>query len=65
MSNKIYRIAPYSALLIFLASCAQDNVEKVVTAANGGAAATGLSGGNILLGIIVFLGFLMLLFGGG
>ncbi|MCK5720508.1 MAG: hypothetical protein KAH84_11265 [Thiomargarita sp.] len=48
-----------------MTSCAQDDVGKVVLAAEGGAVATGLSGGNILFGLLMFVLLLAVLFGQG
>ncbi len=60
-----YILAPYVAIIIFLTSCAQDDVGKVVLAAEGGAVATGLSGGNIIFGLLMFVLLLAIIFGQG
>ena len=58
-TNKKYSIYFFMSILLVLASCAKDDIETVVTATEGGAAATGLSGGNIFVGIVVFIGIML------
>jgi len=63
--SKLYKLLPYLALITFLAGCAKEHVQNTVTAAEGGAAATGMSGGNIVIGFIAFVVLLILINIGG
>lgn len=63
--SRLYKLLPYLALITFLVGCAKEHVQNAVTAADGGAAATVMSGGNIVIGLIAFLVLLILMNIGG
>jgi len=65
ITKMMYKVYPSMGILLILASCTKDEVATVVKAGEGGAAATGMSGGNVLVGIVVFVVLLLIAMGGG
>jgi len=63
--SKLYKLLPYLALITFLVGCAKEHVQNTVTAAEGGAAATTMSGGSIVIGFVAFVVLLFLINIGG